>query len=308
VAARLSEQRNLVPGKYRGVAVAQVDVPLDPSSLTRHFIGREAYRRTRFVVVRNGAGTAIVRVARQTDEPLFAPITEVELLAGADECAYVHCSDIDTGVPSALAAAALSAAPGARAVVVQGRYEHVNFIVDPSPLRVTVREVAPPQPPKLLDQAQRILDVTETLPPMQLVPDVVRLADLVDSVNSAESAAQRAAERYLVPCRGSGFDPPGAQTAYLDERPPHEPWTLVGCERSQQIHEWFYGGRADQVDICPRARSPIAGPLLTKCCLFEQGIVLDDGQVTVPWGASLAQVTEALVGLAESWEPAWAPA
>jgi hypothetical protein len=299
VAARLSEQRNLVPGKYRGVAVAHVDVPLDAASLTRHFTGREAYRRTRFVVVRNGERTALIRVARQSDEPLFAPITEVELLADADECAYLHCPDVDTGVPSALAAAAIAGAPGVRAVVVQGRYEHVNFIVDPAPLRVTVREVAPPQPPKLLDQAQRVLDVTETLPPMQLVPDVVRLADL---------AAEHVAERYLVPCRGSGFDPPGAQTAYLDERPPHEPWTLVGCERSQQIHEWFYGRRADQVDICPRSRPPVTGPLLTKCCLFEQGIVVDDGQVTVPWGASLAQVTEALVALAESWEPAWAPA
>ena len=291
--------RNLVPGKYRGVAVSHVDSPLDEASLARLFVGREAYRRTRFIVVRNGERTAIIRVRKQSDEPLFAPITGVELLAGADECAYLHCPDVDTGVPSALAAAAISAAPGVRAAVVQGRYEHVNFIVDPAPLRVTVREVAPPQPPKLLDQAQRILDVTETLPPMQLVPDVVCLSDL---------AANAPAQRYLVPCRGSGFDPPGAQTAYLDERPPHEPWTLVGCERSQQIHEWFYGGRAEQVDICPRARPSIAGPLLTKCCLYEQGIVVEDGQVTVPWGASLGQITEALVALAESWEPAWVPA
>ncbi len=301
MAARLTgpAARNLVPGKHRGVAVVHVDSPLDEASLARHFVGREAYRRTRFAVVRNGERTAIIRVRKQSDEPLFAPISEVELLAGADGCAYLHCPDVDTSVPSALATAAVSEAPGVRAVVVQGRYEHVNFIVDPAPLQVTVREVAPPLPPKLLDQAQRILDVTETLPPMQLVPDVVCLPDL---------AKQRPAERYLVPCRGSGFDPPGAQTAYLDERPPQQPWTLVGCERSQQIHEWFYGGRSDQVDICPRARAPIAGPLLTKCCLFEQGIVVDGGQVTVPWGASLGQITEALTALAESWEPAWAPA
>jgi hypothetical protein len=301
VAARLSDpaHRNLVPGKYRGVAVAHVDGPLDRHWLARHFLGREAYRRTRFVVARNANGTAIVRVRKQSDEPLFAPIIEVEMVAGADECAYVIRPDVDTGVPSALARAAISAAPGMRAVVVQGRYEHVNFIVDPVPLRVTVREVVPPQPPKLLDQAQRVLDVTETLPPMQLVADVVRLADL---------AARCRSDRYLVPCRGSGFGPRGAQTAYLDERPPHEPWALVGCERSQQIHEWFYGKRAVQVDICPRARTAIAGPLLTKCCLFEHGIVVDEGQVTVPWGASLAQITEALVALAESWEPTWAPA
>lgn len=298
MAAGLSRPRNLVPGKYRGVAVAHVDQPLDRASLTRHFLGKEAYRRTRFVVVRNGKRTAIVRVRKVSDEPLFAPIAEVEVLAEEGECAYVHCPDVDTGVPSALAAAALSHAPGARAVVIQGRYEHVSFIVGPAPLRVTVREVLPPEPPKLLDQARRVLEVTETLPPIELVPDVVRLADL---------AARQPADRYLVPCRGSGFDP-GVPTAYLDERPPHEPWTLVGCERSQQIHECFYGKRADQIDICPRARPPVDGPLLTKCCLFENGIVVDGGQVTVPWGASLAQVAAALSALAESWEPAWAPA
>ena len=294
-----SPPRNLVPGKYRGVAVAQVAGQLDEASLRRHFAGREAYRRTRFIVVRDGDRTAIIRVRRQSDEPLFSPIIDVELVAGADECAYVRCPDVDTGVPSALAAAALSRVPGTRAAVVQGRYEHVNFIVDPAPLRVSIREIGPPQPAKLVDQAQRVLDVTETLPPMELVPDVVALHDL---------AAHRPSERYLVPCRGSGFDLPGAAISYLDERPPYRTWTLVGCERSQQIHEWFYGERADCLDICPRARPKITGPLLTKCCLFEDGIVVEAGQATVPWGATLEQISDALQALAEAWEPAWAPA
>jgi hypothetical protein len=294
-----STPRNLVPGKYRGVAVAYVDVLLDAASLRRHFIGRDAYRRTRFIVVRNGESTAIVRVRKQSDEHLFAPITDVELVAGADECAYLRCPDVDTGVPSALAAAAISQVPGKRAAVVQGRYEHVNFIVGPAPLKVTVREIEPPQPPKLVDQAQRVLDVTETLPPMELMPDVVRLADL---------AADRPSDRYLVPCRGSGFDVTGAQTSYLDERPPLQMWTLIGCARSQQIHEWLYGSRADHLEICPRARPAIAGPLLTKCCLFEDGIVVEAGQATVPWGASLEQISEALVALAGAWEPTWSPA
>jgi hypothetical protein len=301
MAAGLSDfpERNLVPGEYRGVAVAHVDGQLDEPSLRGHFVGREAYRRTRFIVVRNTDGTAIIRVRKQNNEALFAAITEVELVAGADECGYLHCPDVDTGVPSALAAAAAAGVPGKRAAVVQGRYEHVNFIVAPAPIRVTVREVVPPQPPKLLDQAQRVLDVVENLPPMELVADLVRLDDL---------AASRPSDRYLVPCRGSGFGFPGAQTSYLDERPAHQQWTLVGCERSQQIHEWFYGSRADQLDICPRARPAIAGPLLTKCCLLEKDIVVEAGHVIVPWGASLEQIGAALAALAKAWEPAWAPA
>ncbi len=44
---------NLVPGQYRKVSVATVDVPLTAAALTSHFLGREVYRHTRFVVVRH---------------------------------------------------------------------------------------------------------------------------------------------------------------------------------------------------------------------------------------------------------------
>jgi hypothetical protein len=291
--------RNVVPGAYRGVAVASVDCGLDEAALASHFIGREAYRRTRFIVVRNGAQTAIVSVRKASEEPLFAPITELRLLVAAPDCAYVEAPDIDTAVPTALARAAMTRAPGKRGVVVQGRHGHVSFITDPAPLRVRVREVAPPYPPKLFDQARRVLDVAEGLPPIELVPDVLELTQL---------ALSRPSPRYLLPCRGGGVSIAGATTAYLDERPERQHWTLIGCERSQQIHEWFYGERADQVDICPRRRARGAGAVLTKCCLLESQIEVADGVATVPWGASLAQISQALEALADTWEPSWAPA
>jgi hypothetical protein len=290
--------RNTVPGQYRGVAVTTVDVPLDAASLQRHLLGKPAYRRTRFVVARNEEQTAIARVWRDVTEPLFAPITRVQVLSTPAETAYVISPEADTAIPSALALAATRQAPGSRAVAVQGRYEHVSFIIDPEPLRVTVHEMVPPEPPKLFDQASRVLDVRDDLPPIELVPDIVRLADL---------AAAHPADHYLVPCRGSGFDPPEAQTSYLDEHPPQRQWIMIGCERSQQIHTAFYGHRAEQVDICPRRRPQPSGALLSKCCLLEYDIEVADGRVTVPWGASLAHVEQALRTLAREWEPQWAP-
>jgi hypothetical protein len=80
-------------------------------------------------------------------------------------------------------------------VVVQGRYGHVSFIIDPSPLRITVREVTPPYPAKLVDQVRRVLALSEHLPPIELVPDVIELDDL---------ARSRRSENYLLPCRGGG--------------------------------------------------------------------------------------------------------
>jgi hypothetical protein len=293
-------RRNVVPGAYRGVAVTSFDGELDEGPLARWFIGREAYRRTRFIVVRNADETAIVAVQKESEEPLFSPITALQLLVGPTDCAYVEDPEVDTSVPTALARTALSKAQGMRGVVVQGRYSHISFIIDPAPLRVTVREVVPPHPAKLLDQAQRVLGLAETLPPMELVPDVVDFDQL---------ARGTTASSYLLPCRGGGVSIDGAIVRYLDERPAREEWLLLGCERSQQIHESFYGERAPQVDICPRNRRGGGGATLAKCCLLETHNEVDaDRTVVVPWGASLAHIADALATLAGKWEPTWAPA
>lgn len=291
---------NVVPGQYRRVSVATVDGPLTAGALTDHFLGREAYRHTRFIVARAGRDTALVRVAKADEGPLFSPITSVEVLALPDECVFVVAPDVDTGIPSALGQVA--GAHTARGVVVEGRYHHVSFILDPAPIRIRVGDVVPPRPPKLFDQARRVLELAEDLPPIELVADAVDLVDL---------AVTHPSERYLVPCRGSGFCVEGPATvAFLDERPAHADWTLLGCERSRAIHEWFYGERPnDSVELCPRLLFPADGrPLLTKCCLLEDSIADQGVTVAVPWGASLEQVRQALAAIAKAAEPAWAPA
>ncbi len=293
--------KNFTPGRYRGVSISDLDFPLEPARLIEHFTNREAYKTTEFIVCRRGGETALLRVQKEEGPELFLKIRKVEVLAGRDECAYVTAPDVDTGVPTDLARAAGELAPGKRCVVVQGLYEHVNFILDPAPVPVRVVDVAPPSPPKLLDQARRVLQTAENLAPVELLPEITDLVAL---------AAQKPADRYLYPCRGSGAAPEGAEVSYLDQRPVEEEWTLVGCARSRQIHAWFYDSVPPNIDFCPRklaAESPSTQPTLTKCCLLETGFELTGSTVTVPWGASLAEVYEALKALVASVEPAWAP-
>jgi hypothetical protein len=291
---------NLVPRRYRGVSVTSVEVELSQEALSARFIGREAYRHTEFIVARRAGDVAVMRVTKADDGNLFTPIADVELLAPRAETAYVRAPEIDTAVPTQLARAAARSADGARCVVVEGLYRHVSFICDPRPLTVRVVEVAPPTPPKLVDQARRVLESAEDLPPIELRPEVHDLLTL---------AAEAPAARYLLPCRGSGAAPRGAAVDYLDERPERAEWVLVGCARSREIHNWFYGDDAPGVDMCPeRLAREERGLTLTKCCLLESGIRRAGGRVTVPWGASLAEVRAGLEALVEAAEPAWAPA
>jgi len=278
---------NLVPSQYRNVSVADVPAALDEESLRAFLLGRPVYRRTRYVVARHGGASAVAEVSKESEVPLFSPVVEMSVLARADETAFVDAPETDTAVPTQLARVAARQAPGARCVVVRGRYGHVSFILDPAPIRIGVVEVVPPWPPKLADQLSRVLELAEDLPPVELVPHLVDLDAL---------ATTRPAEHYLFPCR-AGQPRVGGNVSYLDEIPERAPWTLVGCARSRSIHDWFYGDDVPMVDICPRRLADDRTdsiPVITKCCLLEDRVSQEAGRVVVPWGASLAQILEGL--------------
>lgn len=179
---------NVVPSRYRQVAIATDLDRLEPAWLEKHFVGREAYMRTRFIVARNNDKTALVEVDRPESDDLFSPIEHVRVLATPDQCRYVRSSETDVGIPSQLAAIAADHRD-VSCVVVEGRYSHVSFLLNPAPLKLQVLDIVPPFPSKLIDQVQRVLDVAETLPPIVVVPIAIdsrtQLADECDPFQSA---------------------------------------------------------------------------------------------------------------------------
>lgn len=355
---------NVTASRYRQVSVAAVD-SLDPDDLVDHFTGRETYMRTRFVVARlrdRPDQIALVELARGNSADLFSPAPAARVLARAEECAYVRDDRADLGIASHLAAAARHC-PDARCVVVEGRYSHVSFILNPDPIDLTVVDVVPPAPSKLADQVRRVLDVAEDLPPVAVTERIIDSRELLAEARQPSSEPQENRQRtassaaasppgrgqssepqVLVPCRGGGIGIDGAAVSYLDERPePAGAWTLLGCQRSRQIHDWFYGAEpVEMVDWCPRrfvgpaADHPAAGCpdgtdtpdsadrapgttavtsfatnpdnlVLSRCCLLEEGVERRGGAVWVSWGATLAEVRRAVELLVDERAGAWTP-
>jgi len=261
-------------------------------AITTLLLSREAYRRTDFIVLRGeGIETAVVAITRAESEPLFSQITSVEVLALPDTCVYAKCPDVDPANRSALAQAAYELGIGPeRTLVVEGLYDHANFIHHPDPLVVQVVEVAPPEPPKLYGLARQVLSYAD-LPPIRLELERIEVRDLAESVHPSA---------YLVPCRSGGLDDLSAPVYFLDQHPERHKWTMIGCERSLQFHRHFYGDEPPRVEMCPRR---IAGerkePTLLKCCLLETHIEQDKNIMVVPWGADLAMVEAALRKLSE---------
>jgi hypothetical protein len=287
---------NFICRPYRGVSVQEVKVALDPVSLRDHVLSRPVYRRTEFLVLVRNGDHAVVQVDKASTDSLFSPVTGFRYLAGPEKVAFIDDDRVETGNASDMARAALTSGLSADIYVVQGRFHHVNFIVRPSPLRIRVVEVIPPEPPKLLEMARRVLEFDEDLPPIELELAPIDLRKL---------AAEADAPAYLFPCRSAGLEL-NVPVDFLDAGPPQKrDWTLVGCERSRQIHEFFYGSDPSRrIDFCPkRADMPASEPTITKCCLIERGIESLGAGLVVPWGATLEEVREALHQLVEGQRP-----
>jgi hypothetical protein len=283
---------NLVPLPYRRVSVQPYSGLMQSAAIAALLHGREAYRRTDFVVLKGAhAEAAVVAIRRAADEPLFSPITAVEVLALPNDCTFVERPDVDTANRSALAQLAHELRVGpTQTLIVQGLYDHVNFIHHPDPLVVRVVEVVPPEPPKLFGLARQVLSYAD-LPPIRLELERLELREL------AEQVRPRA---FLAPCRSGGLDGLPAPVFFLDERPARQDWTLIGCERSLQFHRHFYGDEPPHLEMCPRRLAhtrPTA--TLIKCCLLELHIEQDGNTLVVPWGADLAMVEAALRRLSE---------
>lgn len=282
--------KNFVPLPYRRVAVREADFPLTQDGLRENLLGREAYRRTEFIVLRHEGKCAIARIERANADDLFSPITFVELFAPSEECVWVDDATIDTGNPSELARSARERGiTNAQVLIVHGKYEHVNFILHPEPIVIRVVDVVPPEPAKLWTMAQQVLAFADDFPAIDLRYEPIDLIEL---------AKEHPASAYLFPCQASNIEV-GAPIYFLDTRPTLRDWTMIGCERSLQFHRHFYNREPIQVDFCPRRRTNGDEDLiLTKCCLLETTIECEGNRAVVPWGANMRHVEQALRYLA----------
>jgi hypothetical protein len=279
---------NLVPLPYSRVAVQHAAFPLDEKSIRGFLDGKEVWFETDYVVFRSGGDCAVARIVQRELPGFFRPIDSVEIVSLPESTHWVEDASVDPGNPSALAekARALGVGPS-ETLVVRGLYEHVCFIHRPAPIVIDVFDLSPPEPPRLLDMARRVLAYRQ-LPATVIRPHVQPILDLTGDL---------AGRPLLLPCGISQLKST-VDAFYLDERPERRDWVLLGCERSRQIHRHLYGDDCPRIDLCPRQLFDAGDALaLMRCCMVEKRVELWGNVAIVPWGAELPLVEEALTAL-----------
>jgi hypothetical protein len=233
---------NLVPLPYSRVAVQHVDSVLNQTELKSFLRGKEAWFETDYVVFRQGGDCAVVELREENRDDMFCGITDVSTVSLPDTWHWVEDLSVDTGNPSALAEKARALAIAvSETLVVNGLYEHVDFIHRPQPTVIDIFDLSPPDPPRLLDMVKRVI-ANRAFPAIVLNPRIQSIPAMVPQLHD---------KPILFPCGISQLKAK-VSAAYLDETPGRQDWILVGCERSREMHRHIYGDEPPRIELCPK--------------------------------------------------------
>lgn len=267
-----------------------VNFRLTEKSIKDFLSGKRAYIRTRFYVFNSGDDWAVALIVRRPSNDVLQEIASVHVLALPSDTGFVDDPALE--VLSASSMGAMREAVGKKCVVVRGRAEHISFFIEEKPYELTVFDVVPPSPSKLVGLVRTALE-------NDLQDVYVRFNPVELDLNSL--ALQAKTKITMYPCRASGLVA-GRRVLYLDETPPLTPEevnevTLIGCSLSARIFRAVYGSEPRLINMCPQdlaAQMKFEGPVLMKCCRIREGFEAKGNVAVVPWGVRSSEVTAAL--------------
>ncbi len=283
----------MFPDHCKEVSVRLVDFDLDEENIRSFLSGKRAYIRTKYIIMNSGKEWAVVRIEKEAFNGVLQPISSVEMVSLPDETSFVDDRDLD--VLSASRMGRLRESEGTRCVVVRGRSEHISFFAEQPPFVLTIVDVVPPSPSKLVGLVEDVLD-------SQLQNTYVKYKVVELDINHLGEDTDTGPVLY--PCRASGIEHEG-MLGYLDGTPSLtdeqvRSVSLVGCSLSARIFKAVYGVEPRLVNMCPVdliRETNVTGPVITKCCKVKEGCDLQGNVAVVPWGARATDVAAAIDAL-----------
>ncbi len=283
----------MFPSHCKEVSVHSVQFELTEEAIRSHLKGSRAYIRTRYVILNRGDTWAVVEIRKDAMNGVLLPVSSVKIVSLPGETSFVDEPSLD--VLSASEMGRLRESVGTPCIIVRGKSEHISFFVDQEPFSLTIFDVVPPSPTKLVGLVEEAL--------RSILQDYyVRYDVIEEDLNRLEGLSE--ARSVLFPCRASGLDHKG-KIGYMDDPPGLSPEQIeevavVGCSLSARIFKAVYGSEGRLVNMCPvdlLDKVKVDGPVLTKCCKVKDGFEIEGKVAIVPWGARVSDVSAALEAL-----------
>ncbi len=281
----------MFPSHCKEVSVKFVDFELTEENIKSYLSGKRAYIRTRFYAFNSGNDWAVALVVKKNRIQVLQDIASVHVLSLPKETSFVDDPSLE--VLSGSVMGRLRESKGTKCVVVRGRSEHVSFFIEERPYDLTIFDVIPPEPSKLIGLVDSVLE-------SDLQDRYVRVRTVTRDLNALADGAS--SEIVMFPCRASGLKAEG-RVMYLDETPALsreelDSVTLIGCSLSARIFKSVYDCEAPRlINMCPKdlvEEMGISGSVLVKCCKVKEGFEVSGNLGVVPWGARSSEVAGAL--------------
>jgi hypothetical protein len=197
----------MLPDHCKDVSVRKVDFELTEDEIARHTVGKKAYTRTEFIILKHDDHYAVIRVFKEGGVELFRPISSHKVVSLPGSTVFVHDEEVDVLNRPKMAAIALRH-PG-KTVIVQGLFNHVSFVQSSEVLELHLLDVVPPRPAKLSYLVAKALDAGLVELPIVVKEETVDLNELERRVLTPI---------VVFPCRASGLE--SKRTVFfLDETP-----------------------------------------------------------------------------------------
>jgi hypothetical protein len=283
--------KTMFPSHCKEVSVKSVDFELTEQSIKDFLKGKRAYIRTRFYIFNSGDDWAVALVVRKPSNGVLQEIASVHILSLPSETSFFEDPSLE--VLSASVMGSARERMGTKCVVVKGRAEHISFFIDEPPYELTVVDVVPPRPSKLVGLVNNALET-------DLQDRYVKYKMVELDLN--ELASKATTNTIMFPCRASGLTS-DKKVLYLDQTPDMTDdevaqVTLIGCSLSARIFKAIYGSEPPRlINICPQdivRESGIVGPVILKCCKIREGFESKGDVAVVPWGARANEVSGAI--------------
>jgi hypothetical protein len=275
----------IIPEHCREVSLWKVGFRLDAKTISKALRGKEAYTRTKYVVLSKGKQHAVVELKKTRRRTLFNDITSVRIISLPKDTAFVEDPDVDVLSKPLLAERAAESRK--ETVIIKGLFEHISFVHKVKFKEIRILEVAPPFPPKLTTLARMALNTEDIDAPVEIVEEPIDIRKLAGNAKTKE---------ILFACEAAGTKIPGKKSLYIDQSPEINDATIVGCELTKRVAKHLYGKDLPFIDICPKnlvKKSNI--PTLVKCCELQTTGFTKDGKLAmVPWGAKISDVIGAM--------------
>ena len=280
----------MFPSHCKEVSVKSVNFELTEKNIKDFLKGKRAYIRTRYYVFHNGREWAVALIVRRPSNDILQEIASIHILSLPKDTSFVEDGSME--VLSASLMGSLRERMGTKCVVVRGKAEHISFFIDEPPYELTVFDVVPPRPSKLLGLVQTALET-------DLQDRYVRFKVVELDLNELAKGVRT--KLTMFPCRASGLGKT-EEALFLDETPELSPdqvkeVTLIGCSLSARIFKAIYGVEPNLIDMCPQdllKERGITGPVLVKCCKVKENFEVKGEVAIVPWGARSSEVVQAL--------------